>query len=64
MKRLFLVPCFLSVFVGVAYAEWTPLITSSDFTGVQTDLLTVASGVLGLSVIVLGLFILIRAMMH
>jgi hypothetical protein len=60
---------FLLAFLTVlspatVFAEWTPLITASDFTGINTDLLTTASGILGLVVIVLGIGILIRAMVR
>lgn len=45
-----------------AYAEWTPLVTSDMFTGVQTDILTAATGILSVVLIVLGIGILIRVL--
>lgn len=43
-------------------AAWTPLITSENFTGVQTDVLTAGTGVLSIAVIILGLVFIIRTM--
>jgi hypothetical protein len=63
MRKFFAVVSAL-LLPSVVCAEWTPLVTSSNFTGLQTDLGTVATGVLVLVVIVLGIGILIRAMIH
>jgi hypothetical protein len=41
-------------------AEWTPLITSGDFTGIKTDLGVAVIGVLSLMLIILGVGIVIR----
>ena len=40
--------------------EWTPLITSTFFDGVRTDMLTAVSGILGLALIIFGLVMLMR----
>lgn len=39
---------------------WTPLISASDFTGVQTDVGTAAAGVVSVLLVVVGLGFLIR----
>jgi hypothetical protein len=41
---------------------WTPLIAASDFTGIQTDLLTTATGMVSILLIVVGLGFLLRAL--
>ncbi|MDW7772537.1 MAG: hypothetical protein SCH71_06565 [Desulfobulbaceae bacterium] len=40
--------------------EWTPLITAAAFTGIQTDVLTVATGILTIGLSILGVGILWR----
>lgn len=64
MIVFFLAFVFCIVGFNVVNAAWTPLVTAADFTGMQTDTLTVASGVIGVMVIVVGIGILIRAMTH
>jgi nitrate reductase gamma subunit len=59
---LFIVVGFLVVSMGHAHATWTPLITSDAFTGLQTDVLTVAAGVIGIAVILAGIGLLIAAL--
>lgn len=44
------------------YAEWTPLITSGDFTGITTDVSAVATGIITICLIVVGLGILVRVL--
>ncbi|MDD2468485.1 MAG: hypothetical protein PHI97_31275 [Desulfobulbus sp.] len=39
---------------------WTSLISSTFFDGVQADMLTAVSGILGLSLIIFGLVMLMR----
>lgn len=46
---------------GSALAEYTPLITSGDFTGIQTDVSTAVTGIISISLIILGATILLRA---
>lgn len=41
---------------------WTPLISSGDFTGINTDVGLVAAGIIGVLLIVLGIGILVRAL--
>jgi hypothetical protein len=69
MKREFLrrkKAAFLLVFaslfasVSAAWAVWTPLITSTDFDGIRTDLLTTVGGIVTLLFILLGLSVLYR----
>lgn len=51
-----------SVFPGLASAAWTPLITSTDFVGISTDVQTVAAGIIGIMIIVVGIGILVRVL--
>jgi len=39
---------------------WTPLISSTFFDGVQTDMVTAVGGILGLALIIFGLVMLMR----
>ena len=43
-----------------AYAAWTPLLTSDMFTGITADVLTYATGVITISIILLAVGILIH----
>jgi hypothetical protein len=47
--------------VQPAYADWTPLITSTDFDGMKADVLTTAGGVISVVLIIIGLSWLVRA---
>ncbi len=40
--------------------EWTPMLSSTFFNGVRTDMLTAAGGILGLALIIFGLAMLMR----
>lgn len=62
MKRSLLF--FLSpfVFASESFAAWTPLISSGDFDGVRTDLLTTVAGIVTLLFIILGLGILYKVL--
>lgn len=52
----------LSIFmVQPAYADWTPLIQSTDFDGMKADVLTTAGGVISVVLIIIGLSWLVRA---
>lgn len=48
--------------VGVACAEWTPLISAGDFTGINTDVGTVAAGIVGICLVIIGLGMLVRVL--
>lgn len=66
LKRKFLllvlvVILALVAFVSVSYA-YTPLISSADFAGIQVDVTTAATGVITVAIIVLGVFLIIKAM--
>lgn len=50
--------------IGIVQAAWTPLITSDSFTGIQTDVLTTATGVMSVILIVLGIGILYNVLLH
>ena len=41
---------------------WTPLIQASDFLGIQTDVTTVAVGIISLMLVVVGIGILIKVL--
>lgn len=51
---------FIGSFFPAFAITWTPLITSSDFDGVRTDLLTTVGGIVTLLFIILGLAVLYR----
>jgi hypothetical protein len=44
------------------YAAWTPLIVSGDFTGIMTDVGTVAAGIIGICIVVIGLGMITRVL--
>ena len=44
--------------------DWTPLITSAAFDGIKADVLTTISGILVVSLIVLGAGIIIKTFMN
>lgn len=44
------------------FAAWTPLITSDMFTGVGADVQTVAAGIIGIMIVVVGIGILVRVL--
>lgn len=41
---------------------WTPLIQASDFLGIQTDVTTVATGIIAIMLVVVGIGILIKVL--
>jgi hypothetical protein len=43
---------------------WTPLVDASMFTGINTDVLTVASGLIAIALSIVGVFFILRAMNH
>lgn len=47
---------------SMVFASWTPLISSSSFTGIQTDVQTAASGILAIALVILGVGLLIRVL--
>ena len=40
---------------------WTPLITSTFFDGVRADMVLAATGILGLGLVVFGIYMLLSA---
>ena len=67
-KKLSIVVVFFAVLfiLGImtnAYA-WTPLVSAADFTGMTVDVTTAAVGIIGVCVVVLGVFLIVRAMSH
>lgn len=43
---------------------WTPLVDGSAFTGIQADVTTIGTGIIATALIVLGVFLIIKAMSH
>lgn len=41
---------------------WTPLISSSDFDGINADVMTLVKGIIFIALIILGAGLIIRAM--
>ena len=41
---------------------WVPMISSTDFTGIQVDVGTVATGLVTIALSIVGVFYVIRAM--
>lgn len=60
MKKIFAALSAM-IFVSSAYAaEWTPLITASDFDGPKTDLMTAVGGIVLFLFVIVGLRYLSR----
>jgi hypothetical protein len=49
---------------GVPVFAWVPLITSDAFTGINTDVLTTATGIISIMVVVVGIGILVKVFTH
>lgn len=43
-------------------AAWTPLIASTDFDGIKTDILTVSGGILAVMLVIIGIGLLISVL--
>lgn len=43
------------------FLAWTPLILATDFDGIKVDILTAASGIIGIVLVIIGLSWLVRA---
>ena len=54
----------LSYSSGVSSFAWVPLITSDAFTGINTDVLTTATGIISIMVVVVGIGILVKVFTH
>jgi hypothetical protein len=46
------------------WADWTPMISSGAFTGIQVDVGACAAGIIAVCLIVIGLALLIRVLSH
>lgn len=42
------------------FLAWTPLILSSDFTGIQTDVLTTVFGIISILIIIVGIGLIVK----
>lgn len=62
LKKILSALSLTAFFSGSAFAEYTPLIASTDFDGIRTDVLTTAGGVVSIMLVVVGLAILIRTL--
>lgn len=58
---LFSVLTVFFIAVTPAFAVWQPLIAAADFAGIQTDVLTAATGILSVFLILLGVYAIIHA---
>ncbi len=61
MKKRLLIILAPLVVPSLAFAEWTPLISSTAFDGIKADLLTMVGGIITLFFIIFGLVMLMRA---
>jgi hypothetical protein len=61
VKKIFVI--FASLIPSSAFA-WTSLVSSGDFDGIKVDVVTAATGIIAVGVIVLGAFLIMRAMSH
>jgi hypothetical protein len=52
--------CLQKVSSSVVLFTWTPLISASDFTGIQTDVGTVVSGLITIFLVLAGFAVLVR----
>jgi len=53
----------LIVFVAVSCSfAYTPLVTSDMFTGVQTDVITTATAIISIFIVLVGLALIVRAL--
>jgi hypothetical protein len=55
-----LIALFMLLSPPVAMAVWTPLIGSTDFTGIQADVLTGVAGIIAIGLCILGGSMLLR----
>lgn len=61
-KHLLMVLAFFVALKATVYAAWTPLIQSSDFTGILADIGATASGIISILIVILGIGILVRVL--
>jgi hypothetical protein len=54
----------LGILGNSAIAAWTPLVSSGDFTGINTDLTTIATGVVTLALVLVGIGFIVKGMLH
>lgn len=62
VKGLWLAVLGVLCSTGMARAEWTPLISAGDFAGITTDVGTVAAGIIGICLVIIGLGMLVRVL--
>lgn len=43
------------------FLAWTPLIASTDFDGIKTDVLTASGGILAVLLVIVGIAFLVKA---
>lgn len=59
---LLLLVCFVALAVPVpAFAEYTSLISSADFTAIASDVSTAVAGIISIALIILGASLLMRS---
>ena len=60
--RIRLILALLALSPSAVFADWTPMLSSSSFSGIQTDVQTAASGILAIALVILGVGLLIRVL--
>lgn len=63
MKKVLALISFISI-PAVAFADWTPLVTSDSFTGISADVQTAAAGIMAVVLVILGVAVLMRILAH
>lgn len=46
------------------FYAWVPLVSATDFAGINTDLGTIAAGIIAACVIIIGVGLLVRVFSH
>lgn len=46
------------------FFSWTSLVSEGDFSGIATDVTTVGTGIISVCLIVVGVFLIVRALSH
>lgn len=50
------------IFPQPVLAAWTPLIATTDFDGIKVDVLTAASGIVAILLIIVGIGLLVKVL--
>lgn len=67
-RELLFVMLFFVVLILLGQAvdvfAWNALVSSADFDGIKTDVTTVGTGIVTVCIIVVGVFLVVKAMSH